>query len=100
MTTKSQAAKELAELTQRTVAYYNQNADDFFVGTRDHDVRQNMDALLQFIEGAVPHSILDFGCGPGRDLKALSALETLLPANFSTPLINISIGAYLSTKSM
>ena len=74
MTTKSQAAKELVELTQRTVAYYNQNADDFFVGTRDHDVRQNMDALLQFIEGAVPHSILDFGCGPGRDLKALSAL--------------------------
>jgi SAM-dependent methyltransferase len=74
MTPPPQIPDDLAELTQRTVAYYNQNADDFFAGTRDHDVRQNMNALLQFIEGPAPHHILDFGCGPGRDLKAFSAL--------------------------
>ena len=64
----------LATVSARTLAYYNQHADDFFAGTRDHDVRQNMDALLQFIDGPAPFSILDFGCGPGRDLKAFSAL--------------------------
>ena len=60
--------------SQRTLAYYNQHAEDFFVGTRDHDVRQNMDTLLQHITASAPFTILDFGCGPGRDLKALSAL--------------------------
>lgn len=62
----------LLEATQRTLDHYNLNAEDFFAGTRDHDVKQNMDALLQFIEGEAPFSILDFGCGPGRDLKAFS----------------------------
>ena len=60
--------------SQRTLAHYNANAEDFFAGTRDHDVRQNMDALLQHIEAPAPFTILDFGCGPGRDLKAFSAL--------------------------
>ena len=64
----------LSDATRRTLDHYNQNADDFFVGTRDHDVRQNMDALLQHIDAAAPFSILDFGCGPGRDLKAFNAL--------------------------
>ena len=59
--------------SQRTLAHYNANAEDFFAGTRDHDVRQNMDALLQHIEAPAPFTILDFGCGPGRDLKAFSA---------------------------
>ena len=64
----------LADIAQRTLAHYNDRADDFFTGTRDHDVRQNMDALLRFIEGAAPLAILDVGCGPGRDLKAFRAL--------------------------
>ena len=61
-------------ISQRTLAHYNANAEDFFAGTRDHDVRQNMDVLLQHMEGAVLFTILDFGCGPGRDLKTFSAL--------------------------
>ncbi|HEX4628683.1 MAG TPA: class I SAM-dependent methyltransferase, partial [Gemmatimonadales bacterium] len=40
----------------------------------DHDVRQNIEALLAAMEGAPPFAILDFGCGPGRDLKAFTAL--------------------------
>ncbi len=62
-------ASELAKIAERTLTYYSQHADDFFAGTQDHDVSQNMAALLQFIEAAVPFTILDFGCGPGRDLK-------------------------------
>jgi len=43
-------------------------------GTRDHDVSQNIEALLRHIAGEPPFTILDFGCGPGRDLKAFKAL--------------------------
>ena len=67
-------AQALGEVTERTLAYYSQHADDFFAGTCDHDVRQNINALLQFIEAPPPFTILDFGCGPGRDLKAFSEL--------------------------
>jgi SAM-dependent methyltransferase len=67
------ADKETARLiAERTLEHYNQRADDFWEGTRDHDVSQNMAALLQYIEGEKPFTILDFGCGPGRDLKALA----------------------------
>ncbi|PWF41888.1 class I SAM-dependent methyltransferase [Massilia glaciei] len=62
------------EITRRTLAYYDSNARQFFAGTIDHDVRQNIDALLGAIECAGPHTILDLGCGPGRDLKSFSAL--------------------------
>lgn len=64
----------LADMAQRTVAHYDERADDFFEGTRDHDVRQNIDALLQFIDAPAPLAILDVGCGPGRDLKTFQAL--------------------------
>ena len=57
------------EVTARTVGHYEQRADAFWQGTRDHDVSQNIDALLRHIEGEPPFPILDLGCGPGRDLK-------------------------------
>jgi SAM-dependent methyltransferase len=62
------------EVSRRTLAHYDQRAEDFWAGTRDHDVRQNIDALLGRIEGAAPFAILDLGCGPGRDLKAFRDL--------------------------
>ena len=64
----------MEEISQRTLAHYDQRAEDFWQGTRDHDVRQNMDALLSAIQSAPPFAILDFGCGPGRDLKAFKDL--------------------------
>jgi SAM-dependent methyltransferase len=60
------------EISRRTLAHYDSRAEDFWQGTRDHDVSQNMAALLEHIEGAPPFTILDFGCGPGRDLKAFT----------------------------
>jgi SAM-dependent methyltransferase len=66
--------RELRELSVRTVAHYNENAEDFFAGTREHDVRQNICALLEQIQAAPPFTILDVGCGPGRDLKTFTEL--------------------------
>ena len=37
-------------------------------------MRQNIDALLRHIRGPAPFRILDFGCGPGRDLATFRAL--------------------------
>src|SRR5580704_6183375 len=65
--------QDLAKISDVTLQHYNQNAEDFWRGTRDHDVSQNIAALLQAIEGDPPFTILDFGCGPGRDLKAFAA---------------------------
>lgn len=61
-------------ITANTLEHYNVRAAEFWEGTRDHDVKQNIEALLRHMRGAPPLRILDFGCGPGRDLTALRAL--------------------------
>jgi SAM-dependent methyltransferase len=62
------------EISGPTLDYYNERAEGFWQGTRDHDVSQNIAAMLQFIKGEPPFTLLDFGCGPGRDLKVLAEL--------------------------
>jgi len=57
-----------------TLEHYNERAAEFWQGTRDHDVTQNIDALLRHIRGPAPFKLLDLGCGPGRDLATLRAL--------------------------
>ncbi len=66
--------EELAKISALTLEHYNQRAEDFREGTRDHDVSQNIAALLRHIESPPPFTILDLGCGPGRDLAAFTAL--------------------------
>jgi len=66
----SLAPQDLDSLSRLTLEHYAERAQDFWAGTRDHDVSQNIAALLQHIEATPPFVILDFGCGPGRDLKA------------------------------
>jgi len=66
--------QDLRKISALTLEYYERRAEDFRDGTRDHDVSQNIDAFLSHIRGEPPFAILDFGCGPGRDLKAFSAL--------------------------
>lgn len=65
---------DLANLTAATLAHYESRAAEYWQGTHDHDVRQNIEALLTHLEGTPPFSILDVGCGPGRDLKTFAAL--------------------------
>jgi len=64
--------QDLQKIARLTLEHYNQCARDFWEGTRDHNVSQNIEALLRHIEGKPPFTILDFGCGPGRDLKAFA----------------------------
>lgn len=65
---------QLAQVTQATIGHYDARAEAFWRGTRDHDVSQNRETLLRHIEGVPPFSILDLGCGPGRDLLAFREL--------------------------
>ena len=66
--------EELQQIAERTLAHYEHHAQSYWEGTRSHDVSQNIDALLRHITGAPPFAILDFGCGPGRDLKTFAGL--------------------------
>src|ERR1700720_4714484 len=67
-------AEQVRRLSDTTIAYYDRFARAFWDGTRDHDVSQNYAAFLDAIEGDPPYSILDFGCGPGRDLSHFRSL--------------------------
>ena len=71
---EKQAAVQAHEIAAITIAEYDRMAAAYRRGTADHDVSQNIAALLQAIEGEPPHVILDLGCGPGRDLRAFTAL--------------------------
>lgn len=69
-----QTPTDLEQITATTLGHYNSVAEDFREGTRDHDVSQNIDALLRHIQGTAPFTILDFGCGPGRDLQTFTRM--------------------------
>lgn len=65
--------RALAAISRTTLAAYEASAQGFWEGTRHHDVSQNVEALLEAIGEPAPLRILDFGCGPGRDLVAFRA---------------------------
>lgn len=64
----------LDDIASATLAHYDSNAQVFFAGTVDHDVSQNIGALLKAITAPAPWTILDLGCGPGRDLATFTRL--------------------------
>jgi SAM-dependent methyltransferase len=66
--------EQLRRISQVTIAHYDQSAAAFWNGTRDHNVSQNYGAFLDAIDGDPPFSILDLGCGPGRDLHHFRSL--------------------------
>jgi SAM-dependent methyltransferase len=67
-------AEQVRRFGETTLAYYDRFAPAFWDGTRHHDVNQNYAAFLDAIDGDPPYSILDLGCGPGRDLSHFRSL--------------------------
>jgi len=65
---------QLRRISETTIGHYDRAAEDYWDGTRNHDVSQNCQALLEAIEGEPPYAILDVGCGPGRDLRYFRSL--------------------------
>ena len=57
-----------------TLSHYNQNAQAFWSGTKDHDVTQNYAAFLAPFPKDKTLDILDLGCGPGRDVSYFKSL--------------------------
>ncbi len=68
------APKDLEDISRRTLDSYVQRAESFWEGTRNHDVSENVAALLESIAAPAPFTLLDFGCGPGRDLITFTEL--------------------------
>jgi hypothetical protein len=58
-------SQDLNKIADVTLDFYNRHAQDFWEGTRDHDVSQNITAILQPIEGERPfiYSILAAALG-------------------------------------
>lgn len=50
-----------------TINYYNQNAESFIANTQNADMHPTQERFLQLLDANT--SILDFGCGSGRDAK-------------------------------
>ena len=89
-----QSQEKLNEIERVTLGHYNSSAESFWLSTKDHDVSQSINAFLSALneteyknidgservdsDGESPDiessdiesafDILDFGCGPGRDL--------------------------------
>ncbi len=74
MTEPTHSPRDLEDISRRTLDSYVQRAESFWEGTRHHDVSENVAALLQSITAPPPYTILDFGCGPGRDLITFTDL--------------------------
>jgi cyclopropane fatty-acyl-phospholipid synthase-like methyltransferase len=53
-------------MNNKTLDYYNQNADQFVKGTVSVDFKKTQDRFIGALSGK---RVLDFGCGSGRDTK-------------------------------
>ena len=54
-------------MKNKTLKYYNTNANSFASSTRSVDFTQTQDKFLRLLPSTA--TILDFGCGSGRDTK-------------------------------
>ena len=66
--------EQLDKIEKVTLEHYENSALSFWQGTKDHDVTQNYQAFLSQFPAAQKIDILDFGCGPGRDLAYFKSI--------------------------
>ena len=83
--------QQLQRMSEITIGHYDKVADDYWYGTRNHDVSQNYEAFLEAIEGKPPFDILDLGCGPGRDLQYFNSMgHAVMGLDGSEALVSIA----------
>ena len=71
----SMATDDLRAASEATIADYAARAEAYALGSLDHDVSQNIDALLKPLKDVQgPLDILDLCCAGGRDLVAFKKL--------------------------
>ena len=71
----SMATAGLRAASEATIADYAARAEAYALGSLDHDVSQNIDALLRPLKDRpAPLDILDLCCAGGRDLVAFKKL--------------------------
>ena len=71
---KNNSHVDLEEIENLTIGHYEDNAESFRFGTKDHDVSQNIAAFISALPKGKQLDILDFGCGPGRDLNVFKQM--------------------------
>ena len=71
---KLQSELMLDRIETETLDHYEKNALSFWQGTRNHDVSQNIQSFIAELPGNKSLDILDFGCGPGRDLITFKSM--------------------------
>lgn len=54
-------------MNQKTIAYYDYNAQEYFNTVNSADMSENCERFLNYLKPG--SSIIDLGCGSGRDLK-------------------------------
>lgn len=54
-------------MNEKTIAYYNNNALEYFNSVNLADMNDNCERFLMYLKPGA--SIIDIGCGSGRDLK-------------------------------
>ena len=67
-------AQDLKEIVTLTLEHYNQRAESSGQARAITMSARIIAAMLQYIEGEPHFTILDFDCGPGRDLKVAAEL--------------------------
>ena len=77
-----------------TLAYYNKNAEAFIKSTLNVDFLTVQEKFLEKL--AVSKSILDFGCGSGRDTICVVRLNP--PSEVSIVLAGLSYGSSIAIE--
>jgi len=65
----STATLTLSDITKKTIQFYDGRAKEYFEESKNYDLRKAYHDFISLLPEAKYHSILDLGCGGGRDLK-------------------------------
>ncbi len=67
-------SEHINNIDKITFDSYGNRAKTFWERTKDHDVTQNYDAFLKLFGDRKGLDVLDFGCGPGRDIAYFKSI--------------------------